>query len=276
MITFPNPKINLGLNVVEKRPDGYHNLETILYPINVCHDVLEINRIEDSNVPCVLYLDGIQLDGSPEDNLVVKAYNLLDGMYHLSPVEMRLFKQIPAGAGMGGGSSDCAFAIKMLNKIFQLRMGVEEMENHAAKLGADCAFFIRNAPVFATEKGDVFERIQLSLSSYWLVLVKPNIHVATREAYANVCPHRPEVSLKEIVKRPVSEWKDCMKNDFEESVFKIHPEIAAIKYKLYDIGAVYASMTGSGSAVFGLFDTQIDCVESLFEGYFCRQHKLIE
>lgn len=276
MITFPNPKINLGLNVVEKRPDGYHNLETILYPINVCHDVLEINCIEDSNVPCVLYLDGIQLDGSPEDNLIVKAYNLLDGMYHLSPVEMRLFKQIPAGAGMGGGSSDGAFAIKMFNKIFQLGMGVEEMENHAAKLGVDCAFFIRNAPVFATEKGDVFERIQLSLSSYWLVLVKLNIHVATREAYANVCPHRPEVSLKEIVKRPVSEWKDCMKNDFEESVFRIHPEIAAIKYKLYDIGAVYASMTGSGSAVFGLFDTQIDCVESLFEGYFCRQHKLIE
>ena len=249
MITFPNAKINLGLNVVEKRPDGYHNLETVFYPINL-QDALEVNRLENTGEPYRLRVSGSTLDGSPEDNLV-------------------------AGAGLGGGSSDCAFMIKTLNEKFRLGMSIEEMEKHAARLGADCAFFIQNQPVFATGTGNVFERVSLSLADYTLVLVKPDISVSTREAYGGIRPRRPETSLKEIIRRPVEEWRDCMKNDFEESVFARHPEIAAIKDKLYDIGATYASMTGSGSAVYGLFRNRVENVSEQFAGCFCRQREMI-
>lgn len=274
MITFPNAKINLGLNIVEKRPDGYHNLETIFYPVNL-QDALEVNRLEETGARCRLRVSGATLDGSPEDNLVVKAYNLLDDIYHLKPVDIHLFKHIPTGAGLGGGSSDCAYMIKVLNEKFRLGLSIGEMEKLASRLGSDCAFFIQNQPVFATGTGNVFERISLSLSDYCLVLVKPDISVSTREAYANIRPHRPEMSLKEIVRLPVEEWKKYMKNDFEESVFLTHPEIAAIKDKLYDIGAVYASMTGSGSAVYGLFRNKIENIDELFAGSFCRQRELI-
>lgn len=274
MITFPNAKINLGLNVVEKRPDGYHNLETVFYPINL-QDALEVNRLENADAPYRLRVSGATLDGSPEDNLVVKTYNLLNDVYHLPPVDIHLFKHIPTGAGLGGGSADCAFMIKTLNEKFRLGLSIGEMEAYAARLGADCAFFIQNQPVFATGTGNVFERIRLSLADYRLVLVKPDISVSTREAYAHIRPHRPEVTLKEIVRRPVEEWKECMKNDFEESVFQAHPEIAAIKDKLYDIGAAYASMTGSGSAVYGLFRERVENVDELFAGCFCRQRELI-
>ena len=274
MITFPNAKINLGLNVVEKRPDGYHNLETVFYPINL-QDALEVNQLENSDVPYRLRVSGAPLDGSPEDNLVAKAYNLLNELYHLPPVDIHLFKHIPTGAGLGGGSSDCAFMIKTLNEKFRLGLSIEEMEKHAARLGADCAFFIQNQPVFATGTGNIFERIKLSLADYHLVLIKPDISVSTREAYANIRPHRPETSLKEIIRLPVEKWKNCMKNDFEESVFLSHPEIAAIKDRLYDIGATYASMSGSGSAVFGLFKKRVENIDEVFAGCFCRQRELI-
>ena len=274
MITFPNAKINLGLNVVEKRPDGYHNLETVFYPINL-QDALEVNRLENTGEPYRLRVSGSTLDGSPEDNLVVKAYTLLSDAYSLPPVDIHLFKHIPTGAGLGGGSSDCAFMIKTLNEKFRLGMSIEEMEKHAARLGADCAFFIQNQPVFATGTGNVFERVSLSLADYTLVLVKPDISVSTREAYGGIRPRRPETSLKEIIRRPVEEWRDCMKNDFEESVFAKHPEIAAIKDKLYDIGATYASMTGSGSAVYGLFRNRVENVSEQFAGCFCRQREMI-
>lgn len=274
MITFPNAKINIGLNVVEKRPDGYHDIETVFYPINL-QDALEVNLLENSDLPYRLRVSGTTLDGSPEDNLVVKAYNLLKGIHHLPPVDIRLFKHIPTGAGLGGGSSDCAFMIKILNEKFRLGLGIEEMEGYATRLGADCAFFIQNQPVFATGTGNVFERIGLSLSDYRLVLIKPDISVSTREAYAHIRPHHPENSLKELIKQPVDTWKDNIVNDFEKSVFQTHPEIAAIKDKLYDIGAVYASMTGSGSAVFGLFKEKVDNIDELFAGCFCRQRELI-
>ena len=179
------------------------------------------------------------------------------------------------GAGLGGGSADGAFMIKVLNEKFRLGLSIEEMESYAAQLGADCAFFIQNQPVFATGIGNVFERIRLSLASYRLVLVKPNISVSTKEAYANIQPKRPEVSLKEIVQQPVETWATCMKNDFEDNVFKLYPEIAAIKDKMYDLGAVYASMSGSGSAVFGLFKEKIENVDEKFAGYFCRQREMI-
>lgn len=273
MITFPNAKINLGLNITEKRSDGYHNLETIFYPIKL-QDALEVTRLEESSEPFKLHISGTTLEGKPDDNLVVKAYNLLKQDFQLPPVDIHLFKHIPTGAGLGGGSADCAFMIKLLNEKFHLELSLEQMETYAAKLGADCAFFIQNKPVFATGIGNVFQPIDFSLKGYHLVLVKPNSSVATREAYANITPRKPEVSLLQIIKRPIETWKNSMKNDFEDSVFLTHPEIAAIKDKLYDLGAVYASMSGSGSAVFGIFNAPIENVDEKFGECFCRQREL--
>lgn len=273
MITFPNAKINLGLNVVEKRPDGYHNLETIFYPINL-QDALEVNRLKDTDRSFNLKVSGTTLEGTPEDNLVIKAYNLLGKDYQLAPVDIHLFKHIPTGAGLGGGSADGAFMIKLLNEKFSLHLTTEQMEIYAAQLGADCAFFIRNTPVFATGIGNIFEPVELSLKGYHIVLVKPDTSVSTGEAYAHIKPARPAMSLKEIVKQPIETWKGIMKNDFEESVFPEHPEIAAIKDKLYDLGALYASMTGSGSSVFGIFREPIANVDEKFGECFCRQRVL--
>lgn len=270
MITYPNAKINLGLNVIEKRPDGYHNLETIFYPINL-QDALEVTFSSRSEPPYHLHVTGNSLDGSPDDNLVVKAYKLLNEKHHLKPVNINLFKHIPTEAGLGGGSSDCAFMIKMLNSKFNLGLSNTEMEAYAAKLGADCPFFIRNAPVIATGTGNIFKPIDLSLKGYYIVLIKPNISVSTREAYANIQPHKPQITLKEIIAQPIENWKDLMKNDFEQSVFFNHPEIAAIKDKLYDLGALYAQMSGSGSAVFGIFREAIENVDEKFINCFTRQ-----
>lgn len=274
MITFPNAKINLGLNIIEKRPDGYHNLETVFYPINL-QDALEVTRRENTEQEYTLRVSGVPLEGQPEDNLVVKAYKLLKKDYPgLLPVDIHMYKHIPAGAGLGGGSSDAAAMIKLLNDKFALGLSVEKMEEYAAQLGADCAFFIRNKPVFASGIGNVFEPVSLSLKGYHIILVKPDICVSTREAYAEIKPARPAVSLKEIIGQPIETWKDTMKNDFEYSVFKKHPEILAVKDKLYDLGAVYAAMSGSGSALFGIFKEPIANVEEKFCGYFCRQRAL--
>lgn len=274
MITFPNAKINLGLNIIEKRPDGYHNLETIFYPINL-QDALEVTRRENGDNEYSLHMSGTPLDGEPEDNLVVKAYKLLKKDYPaMLPVDIHMYKHIPAGAGLGGGSSDAAFMIKLLNDKFSLGLTTEQMKDYAARLGADCAFFIQNKPVFATGIGNVFEPVEVSLKGYHIVLIKPNIFVSTRDAFAEIKPVRPAVSLKEIVKQPIETWKDSMKNDFEDSVFKKFPEIAAIKDELYDLGAVYAAMSGSGSAVFGIFKTPIENVDDKFCGCFCRQREL--
>lgn len=274
MITFPNAKINLGLNIVEKRPDGYHNLETIFYPINL-QDALEVTRREGDDKEYTLHISGTPLDGEPEDNLVVKAYKLLKKDYsEMTPIDIHMYKHIPAGAGLGGGSSDAAFMIKLLNDKFSLGLGTEQMERYAAQLGADCAFFIQNKPVFATGIGNVFEPVELSLKGYYIVLVKPDIFVSTRDAFAEIKPARPAVSLKEMVKKPIDTWKKTMRNDFENNVFQKFPEIAAIKDELYDLGAVYASMSGSGSSVFGIFRAPIENVEDKFCGCFCRQREL--
>lgn len=273
MITYPNAKINLGLNIVEKRPDGYHNLETIFYPINL-QDALEVTKLDDEK-EYSLTLSGTPIEGETDDNLVVKAYRLLKADYpDMAPVNIHMFKHIPTGAGLGGGSSDAAFMIKLLNEKFHLNISVEKMEEYASRLGADCAFFIKNQPVFASGIGNIFEPVQLSLKGYYLVLVKPEIFVSTKEAYALVKPHKPAVSLKEIVRMPVETWRATMKNDFEESVFARYPEIAAIKDKLYDMGAIYASMSGSGSSVFGIFREQVEYVDEIFNGCFCRQRAL--
>lgn len=274
MITFPNAKINLGLNIVEKRPDGYHNLETIFYPINL-QDALEVTRRENNDKEYTLHISGSPLVGEPEDNLVVKAYKLLKKDYPgLLPVDIHMYKHIPAGAGLGGGSSDAACMIKLLNDKFSLGLSTERMEEYAVKLGADCAFFIRNKPVFATGIGNLFEPVELSLKGYHIILIKPDIFVSTRDAFAEIKPVRPAVSLKEIVKQPMETWKNSMKNDFEDSVFKKFPEIAAIKDELYDLGAVYAAMSGSGSSVYGIFKAPIENVEDKFCGCFCRQRAL--
>ena len=252
MITFPNAKINLGLNIVEKRPDGYHNLETVFYPVPL-EDALEVNILHEGNEKFRLHQAGLEIEGEVENNLVVKAYKLLDEKFNLPPVDIHLFKHIPSGAGLGGGSSDAAYMLKLLNEKFNLALTDETLEEYAAKLGADCAFFIRNAPTYAEGIGNVFSPISLSLKGYQIVLVKPDIFVSTREAFSNIHPHRPKYPVREAIQRPVQEWKDTLINDFEASVFPQHPVIGEIKEELYHQGAIYASMSGSGSSVFGLF-----------------------
>ncbi|MBQ0045900.1 MAG: 4-(cytidine 5'-diphospho)-2-C-methyl-D-erythritol kinase [Prevotellaceae bacterium] len=275
MIVYPNAKINIGLNVVEKRPDGYHNLETVFYPINL-QDVIEIKEIENDIPECGYRLKvlGTVFDGSPDDNLVIRAFKMLKADYDLPPVSIGLYKHIPTGAGLGGGSSDAAFTIKTLNERFHLGLSNEKMEEYSARLGADCAFFIQNKPVFATGIGNIFHPIDINLQYKQLVLVKPDIFVSTKDAYAKVNVHRPEQSLPELLSQPIETWKDTVVNDFEESVFSKFPEIAAIKDKMYDLGAVYASMSGSGSSVFGIFDDPVDNVDEEFSGMFCRQREL--
>ena len=194
MITYPNAKINLGLNIVEKRPDGYHNLETVFYPINL-QDALEVNLLEEEK-EFSLKVSGVPIEGEPENNLVVKAYRLLKKDYPEMPaIDIHMYKHIPTGAGLGGGSADAAFMIKLLNDKFKLNLSIEKMEEYAAILGADCAFFIQNKPVFATGIGNIFEPIQLSLKGYYLVLVKPDIFVSTKDAFAHIIPTQPTQSL---------------------------------------------------------------------------------
>lgn len=265
MLLYPNAKINLGLNVVERRTDGYHNIETVFYPIGLS-DILEIEPSET----CMDYSfssSGIPIDGDPEDNLIVRAYRLLRWEYQFPPVDISLFKQIPFGAGLGGGSSDAAFMLKGLNELFELKISTKKLERLAAKLGADCPVFIQNKPVFATGIGNVFTKIDLTLKDKFLVLIKPDIHVSTPEAYSLIIPEVPEFSLGELIKEPISEWKSLIKNDFEKSVFTKYPVIETIKNNLYDMGAMYASMSGSGSAVYGIFESEPEKTE-LFDGCF--------
>lgn len=292
MITFPNAKINLGLNIVEKRPDGYHNLETVFYPIPLL-DALEVQqRFHESDNPSdvvipqgtetnrtrtadyTLKIAGTPIAGDSEDNLIIRAYRLLQQEFELPHLNIYMYKHIPSGAGLGGGSSDAAFMMKMLNERFRLGLSREELESRVAKLGADCAFFVRNQPVFATGIGDRMETIDLSLKGYYLVLVKPDIFISTKEAFARIRPQKPEISIREIIRRPVADWPELLVNDFEQSIFPDHPEIAAIKDKLYDLGAVYASMTGSGSSIYGLFEKPLEHAEEIFNGNFCRQREL--
>lgn len=274
MIVFPNAKINLGLNIVEKRPDGYHNLETVFYPINL-QDALEVTRLEGSAHDVQLHISGHPIEGDPEENLVVKAYRMLKADFDMPAIDIHMYKHIPTGAGLGGGSADCAFMFKLLNEKFTLGLTVEQMEAYAARLGADCAFFVRNQPVFATGIGNIFHPIRLSLAGYYIVLVKPDIFVSTRDAFALIRPQRPEVPLTDIICRPVEEWKGLMVNDFEASVFAKYPEIGELKERMYRSGAVYASMSGSGSSVYGIFKAPLKDVETEFPGCFCRQREMI-
>jgi 4-diphosphocytidyl-2-C-methyl-D-erythritol kinase len=270
MITFPNAKINLGLNIIEKRVDGYHNLETVFYPVPV-EDALEIKIAERAEHKFILRQSGIPIAGKAEDNLAVRAYRLLDKDFNLPSIEIYLYKHIPLGAGLGGGSANAAFMLKLLNERFDLQLNAEQLEKYAATLGADCAFFIRNIPVFAEGTGNIFSPVSLSLKGYGLVIVKPDVFVSTRDAFSFICPRKPKRSLKEIITRPINEWKSLMKNDFEESVFHQYPIIEKIKTELYKQGATYAALSGSGASVFGLFNPNIPIPKIKLENSFYFQ-----
>lgn len=255
MVVFPGCKINLGLHVVDKRDDGYHNLETIFYPLHF-FDVLEIIQTDKNKND--LFLSGIKIDASTNNNICIKAYDLLKKDFSQLPfLKIYLHKNIPAGAGLGGGSSNGAFMLQLLNQKFDLKIDDEKLIEYALQLGSDCPFFIKNKPCFAQQRGELLEEINLSLKGYHLILINPNIHVNTGWAFTQLHPSPSKHSLKEIVLKPVETWRDILQNDFETPVFSVHPEIKNIKNIFYKNGAVYASMSGSGSTVYGIFDKKI-------------------
>ena len=271
MLTKPIAKINLGLNVVERRPDGYHNLETVFYPVQIC-DALEVFEMDEqfpSAVDCDLKVTNIHIDGDEQKNLVVRAYNLLKQDFPALPrIHAHLYKGIPTQAGMGGGSSDCGFMITLLNQMFKLGLSDEQMIQYAARLGADCAFFILNKPCYAEGIGEKLEPIGLDLSGWYLAIVRPAIPVSTKEAFSLITPQHLALNCRDVVMQPVETWRDRLTNDFEKSVFALHHEIGAIKDRLYDMGAVYAAMSGSGSSLFGLFRKPVSLEEFDAEGTF--------
>lgn len=279
MLTFPCAKINLGLNITSKREDGYHNLETIFYPVPLT-DALEVKLMHDdfpSDEPCDLKITGNAVDCDEKNNLVVKAYTLLAQDFKLPHVHTHLVKRIPMQAGLGGGSTDGAFMIRLLDERFRLNMGIAEMERYASRLGSDCAFFITTEPSFATGRGEVLEPVNIAehnLQGYYIAIVKPAIAVSTREAFKQIICRQPEHCCRDIVRQPVETWKTVLTNDFEEPAFKQHPELADIKQRLYDLGAVYAQMSGSGSAFFGLFRTDPQQLKNAFPACYTFTTKL--
>jgi 4-diphosphocytidyl-2-C-methyl-D-erythritol kinase len=249
MLAFPCAKINLGLNVVSKRHDGYHNIETVFFPVTGLCDILEIVEAGEFSFTQT----GVRIDSATEDNLCVKAYRLLEKEYRLPPAAIHLHKVIPLGAGLGGGSSDASSVLVTLNRMFNLNISGEQLKSCAAMLGSDCAFFIDGVPAKATGRGDALEPVEVNISGLYLSIVNPGIHISTKEAYANVVPRTPDLPLSEIIKLPVEQWKNLLTNDFEKSIFPLHPAIAGIKTQMYEQGAIYAAMSGSGASVFGLF-----------------------
>lgn len=273
MIVFPCAKINLGLNIVSNRDDGYHNLETVFYPVPL-YDALEIKYMDPkfpSDVPCDLKVTGIDLDCDEQWNLVIRAYNLLAEDYELPRVHAHLMKRIPTGAGLGGGSSDGAYMIRLLDERFRLNIGIAEMERYAARLGADCAFFITAEPMYATGIGNILAPVDDSigfLKGLYLAIVKPGISVSTVEAYRQIKPKKPAKCCLDIVRQPIETWREELTNDFEPPVFAVHPELGDIKEKLYDMGAIFAQMSGSGSAIYGIFKEAPENIEDKFPGMF--------
>lgn len=250
MILFPNAKINIGLYITSKRPDGYHNLETLFYPVG-WSDVLEI--VPAKGTETTLTVTGNPVECPPEKNLVIKAYRALNEAFPLPPVDIYLHKIIPDGAGLGGGSADAAFTLKGLNELFGLELTDERLAEIAAGIGADCPFFIYNRPMLARGIGNEFSPCEVDLSDKTIAIVKPRESVSTREAYSGVVPAAPEYDLHSALLENITVWKEKISNDFERSIFSAHPSIEAVKEKLYELGAEYASMSGSGAAVYGIF-----------------------
>ena len=252
MLTFPNAKLNLGLYITERRPDGFHNLESVFLPLPWT-DALEILPAEAGHATSIT-LTGRPIPGDPATNLCVRAYELLQADFpQLPPVQIYLHKIVPIGAGLGGGSADAAFALKATNDLFGLALSPETLESYARRLGADCAFFIRNKPVLAVERGDVFQDLDLNLSGTGCVVVYPNLHISTPEAFAGIKPQPPKHALRAALAQPLATWRDTVSNDFEGSLAPKYPVLAEIKQQLYAAGAAYASLSGSGSAVYGLW-----------------------
>lgn len=274
LLLLPNCKINIGLHVVRRREDGYHDLETLFSPIPL-RDNLEISLANELDAPFRLSVGGKKIEGELADNIVTKVYESLRKEFKFPPIEVTLYKHIPTGAGLGGGSSDAAFMLKGLNELFELGLSDDEMERRVAKFGADCAFFIRNKAAYATGIGDVLTPYSLSLKGKHIVLVKPDVFVSTKEAYANVHPHIPQFDLTSSLKQPIETWRHTVVNDFEESVFPNHPELPAIKQTLYDMGALYASMSGSGSTLYGIFDRPVPEAEKVFKNCFVFTKPLV-
>lgn len=252
MIVFSNCKINLGLNIINKREDGFHNLETIFYPLHNIKDCLEI--LPSNTNHNSFTTSGLKIDVSTEDNICTKAWNLLKSDFKDLPyVQMHLHKTIPSGAGLAGGSSNGAFTLQCLNTLFQLNLTTTQLLNYALKLGSDCPFFIINSVCFASSRGEVLKPISLNLEDYYFVIVNPKIHISTLTAFSKIKPHKPLHSVTEIIKNPINTWKEKLSNDFELSIFTLYPIIKEIKDNLYKQGAVYASMSGTGSTVYGIF-----------------------
>lgn len=270
MIIFPQAKINLGLNVVERRADGYHNLQTVFYPVPL-HDTLEVVPMHPdfpSPADCDLKITGIAVEGNEQSNLVVRAYNLLKKERPQLPrLHIHLHKSIPTQAGMGGGSSDCAAMMLLLNEQFRLGFSTEQLIERAALLGADCPFFILSKPAYAEGIGEQLRSINLNLSGWYLGIVCPPIPVSTKEAFSLITPHHPDRNCCDVVSLPIKQWRSLLTNDFEQSVFALHPEIGQVKEQLYTLGATYAAMSGSGSALFGIFQKPVD-LRSHFSGMF--------
>ncbi|MBR5736556.1 MAG: 4-(cytidine 5'-diphospho)-2-C-methyl-D-erythritol kinase [Bacteroidales bacterium] len=250
MVVFPNAKINLGLNVLRKREDGYHDISTVFVPYKGMSDVLEVVFADEPG----MFQYGLDCGCEPEKNLCFKAYRLMAEKYGIDPVKIYLYKNIPSGSGLGGGSADAAFTLRLINDLFGLNLSDACLAADAATLGSDCAFFIYNRPMAASGRGEILQECKLSLEGYRVEVMVPPVHVSTAEAYRGVTPAMPAVPVEDIVGRPVEEWRGLLVNDFEESILATHPEIAAAKQSFYDRGAVYASMSGSGSSVFGIFN----------------------
>lgn len=265
MITFPHAKINLGLFVTGKRPDGFHNLQTLFYPIPY-RDILEIIPAAKTE----LHLSGIPVQGAADDNLCLKAYRLLAHDFQLPPVAIYLHKVIPMGGGLGGGSSDAAHTLLLLNNLFRINIPAMDLLNYAAMLGSDCAFFTQSHAALAEGRGEILKYAHVDLSNYFLLLVLPPVHVSTAEAYAGIVAQEPEEPLERIISRPVDAWKEPLINDFELSIFSRHPLLGDIKLELYRLNAVYAAMSGSGSTLFGLFDNEEDLQQArrAFDGLY--------
>jgi 4-diphosphocytidyl-2-C-methyl-D-erythritol kinase len=269
VVTFPNCKINLGLQILRKREDGFHDLETVFYPIPLT-DALEVIHETDNQKQISFSSSGISINGKEEDNICIKAYQLLKKDFDLPPVKIHLHKTIPVGAGLGGGSSDGAFMLLLLNKKFALNISEEKMIEYALQLGSDCPFFIKNKACYATQRGEKLNHIQLDLSQYKIVLINPEIHINTGWAFSQIRPLENRTSILEIIQQPVEDWKGQLSNDFEEAVFQHHPAIKEIKEELYQKGAVYAAMSGSGSTVFGLFAKDNTPAFNFPKEYFVR------
>lgn len=252
MVVFPNAKINIGLHVTRKRADGYHDIETVFYPVTGFNDVLEVIENKDG-AEDTLNETGLTTDTSMDDNLVIKALKLMRRMHPIPPLKIHLHKNIPSGAGLGGGSSDAAFMLRLLNDQFRLNIPPTELEEKAATLGADCAFFIRDTPTLAKGIGNEFSPVNISLSGLWLIVIVPPVSLSTPEAYKNISPVIPEKEISSILKEPLEKWQSYLKNDFEKNAFARHPGLSDIKKKLHEHGALFASMSGSGSAIYGLF-----------------------